>query len=147
MTDRTISEQAEQLSKRRARMLPFLAVLFLLQQGSYFSGGGGQSVDHVKIAAWIVMSIVLLLAFGTGGAWLRPKAVRALANDESTRAHRQLATVFGFWATMGCALGIYAVDLFEPVSGREAVHLIFTAGIATALLNFGMLERRALRDA
>ena len=147
MTEQTISEQAERLSRRRARMLTFLALIFLLQQGSYFSAGGDRTVDHVKIGAWVVMSVVLLLVFGTGGAWLRPRAVRDLANDESTRAHRQRATVYGFWAAMGCALGVYAVDLFEPVSGRDAVHLIFTAGIAAALLNFAFLERRAMRDA
>ena len=48
---------------------------------------------------------------------------------------------------MGTALGLYVVNLFEPVSGRDAVHIIVTVAVASALLNFGMLERRALRDA
>jgi hypothetical protein len=147
MTEQTISEQAERLSRRRARMLTFLAIIFLTQQVSYFSAGGDRTVDHVKIGAWVVMSVVRLFAFGTGGAGLRPKAVRDLASVESTRVHRLRASAYGFWAAMGCALGVYAVDLFEPVSGRDAVHLVFTAGIATALLNFAMLERRAMRDA
>ena len=147
MTEQTISEQAERLSRRRARMLTFFTLIFLIQQGSYFSAGGDRTVDHVKIGAWVVISVVMLLAFGTGGAWLRPKAVRDLANDESTRVHRLRASAYGFWAAMGCALGVYALNMFEPVSGRDAVHLVFTAGIATALLNFAMLERRAMRDA
>ena len=147
MTEQTISEQAERLSRRRARMLTFFTLIFLIQQGSYFSAGGDRTVDHVKMGAWVVMSVVMLLAFGTGGAWLRPKAVRDLANDESTRVHRLRASAYGFWAAMGCALGVYALNMFEPVSGRDAVHLVFTAGIATALLNFAMLERRAMRDA
>ena len=70
----------------------------------------------------------------------------AMLNDESTRAHRQTGYVYGFWAAMGTALGIYIVNMFEPVSGRDAVHIIVTAAVATALLNFGMLERRALRN-
>jgi hypothetical protein len=37
--------------------------------------------------------------------------------------------------------------MFEPVSGRDAVHVIVTAAIAAALVRFGMLERRALKDA
>ena len=49
-------------------------------------------------------------------------------------------------AAMGTAIGIYVVAMFEPVSGRDAVHIIVTAAVAAALLNFGMLERRALRD-
>ncbi len=39
-----------------------------------------------------------------------------------------------------------SIDMFEPVSGRDAVHIIVTAGIAVALIRFGMLERRALKD-
>ena len=35
MTELTISEQAEHLSRRRARMLPFLAVIYLTQQASF----------------------------------------------------------------------------------------------------------------
>jgi hypothetical protein len=35
--------------------------------------------------------------------------------------------------------------LFEPVSAREAIHVVMTVGIATALLRFGWLERRAHR--
>ena len=33
----SVAEQAEFLSKRRARMLPALAVIFLAQQASYFA--------------------------------------------------------------------------------------------------------------
>jgi hypothetical protein len=33
----------------------------------------------------------------------------------------------------------------EPLGAREAVHIIVTAGMLTALLRFGFLERRALR--
>ena len=146
MAEATISEQAEQLSKRRARMMMALAIIFLTQQASYFSGGDDRMVDQVRIGAWLVMSVVLLLAFATGGAWLKPRAVRDLANDESTRVHRQRAAALGFWTAMGCALGLFVVDLFEPVDGRDAAHLILSASIAAALLYFAMLERRALRD-
>ena len=37
MVERNIAERADTLSKRRARMLPFLAVIFLSQQGTYFA--------------------------------------------------------------------------------------------------------------
>ena len=100
----------------------------------------------MKISAWLVLTIVLLAGLATGGAWFRSRAVRQLVNDESTRVHRQTAYVYGFWAAMGTALGLYIVSMFEPVSGRDAVHIIVTVAVATALLNFGLLERRALRD-
>ena len=148
MNQRSISEQAEKLSRRRARALPVLGLVFLAQQASFLSmpDEATRPVDHLKIGAWLVLSIVLLAGLATGGAWLRPRAVRELINDESTRAHRQMAYLYGFWAAMGTAIGIYVVAMFEPVSGRDAVHIIVTAAVAAALLNFGMLERRALRD-
>jgi hypothetical protein len=148
MKDRTISETAERLSSRRARALPVLGIVFLAQQASFLSmpEQSARPVDHLKIGAWLVLTIVLLAGLATGGAWFRPRAVRELMNDESTRAHRQTAYSYGFWAAMGTAIGLYLVNLFEPVSGRDAVHIIVTVAVATALLNFGMLERRALRD-
>jgi hypothetical protein len=148
MNQRSITEEADRLSRRRARALPFLGIVFLAQQASFLSipEASGRPVDHLKIGAWLVLTLVLLAGLATGGAWLRPRAVRELINDESTRAHRNTAYSYGFWAAMGTALGLYVFAMFEPVSGRDAVHIIVTIAVATALLNFGMLERRALRD-
>ncbi|WP_395623930.1 hypothetical protein, partial [Sphingomonas daechungensis] len=102
---------------------------------------------HFKIAAWLVLSIVLLAMLATGGAWLRSAEVRALLNDETTREHRKTGFANGFWAACVTAIVIYAVDLFEPVSGRDTVHIILTMAIAVAMLTFARLERHALRDA
>jgi hypothetical protein len=148
MSERSNAEQAEALSKRRARALPFLALLFLLQQGTYFTGGGAghRTVDHVHIAAWLVLSVVLLLALATGGGWIYPRAVRDLANDEATRAHRDDAFRTAFFVSMGACVLLYLVSFYEPLTGRDALHLVMTFGIAAALLRFGFLERRALRD-
>jgi predicted permease len=130
-------------------MLFVLAVLFLSQQASYFSGRHDVAgpVGHVKIAAWLLLSIVLLLMLATGGGWFRSAEVRALLNDETTREHRRAGFVSGFWASCLAAIVIYAVDLFEPISGRDTVHIILTVAIAAAMLTFGRLERRAHRHA
>ncbi|MFL6737387.1 MAG: hypothetical protein ACJ8F4_10065, partial [Sphingomonas sp.] len=100
MNQRSVSEKAEKLNRRRARVLPALAMIFLAQQASYLSipEHSARPVDHLKISAWLVLTIVLLAGLATGGAWFRPRAVRELVNDESTRAHRQTACVYGFWA-------------------------------------------------
>jgi len=145
MGDSTDAAKAEQLSRRRARALPVLGILFLTQQVTFFTGAGSgeRTVDHVQIGAWLVLSIVLLLALTTGGGWIYSKRVRDLANDESTRAHRADAFQWGFIAAMGACILMYGISLFEPVGGREAVHMVMTIGLATALIRFGWLERRA----
>lgn len=141
-------EAAHTLSRRRARMLPALAVIFIAQQVSYFAepDAGMRAVDHVKIGAWVLLSVVLLLALATGGFWFKPKRVRALMEDDVTRANRADAFRLAFLVTMAGAILLYFVSLFDPMSGREAIHLLTTIGIATALLRFGLLERRALSD-
>jgi len=142
-------EIADRLSRRRARMLPMLAIIFISQQAAYFSGrieDGARAVDHVKIAAWLVLSVVMLLALTTGGFWFRPKEVRALLDDDVTRANRADALRIGFLVTMASAIALYFVNFFEPMGARDAIHILMSFGIVAALLRFGYLERRAHRD-
>src|SRR3982751_3658015 len=124
MTERSISERAESLSKRRARMLPALAVIFLSQQVTFFSqmsGGEHVSAEKAKISAWLVLSAVMLFALAPKGFWLEPKEVRDLVDDENTRANRNEAMRLGFLFAMGTAIGIYILTMFDTVTGREAV--------------------------
>jgi hypothetical protein len=147
MNERTIAEQAEHLSRKRSRLWPMLAIIFLTQQAAYFSSPEtGRAVDHVKVGAWMVLSIVLLLALTTGGGWIYPREVRERANDDLTKANRLQAFRVGFLASMMGCIALYALSFFEPVSGREAIHLVMTIGIAAAIMRMGYLERRAERD-
>jgi uncharacterized membrane protein len=146
----SIPEKAEYLSKRRARMLPALAVIFLSQQVTFFSqmsGGEHVSAEKAKISAWLVLSVVMLFALATKGFWLEPKEVRDLVDDENTRANRNEAMRWGFLFAMGAAIGVYILTMFDTVTGREATHIIMSFGIAAAILRWGVLERRALRSA
>jgi predicted CDP-diglyceride synthetase/phosphatidate cytidylyltransferase len=142
-------ETADRASRRRARGLPFLAILFILQQVSYFTGtveDGTRTVDQVRIGAWLVLTVVLLLYLATGGSWLQRRPVRALLNDEVSRANRLEGMRAGFLAAMIAGIVIYALTYFDQMTARETVHLIITVGIAAALLRFGFLERRGHRD-
>ena len=147
----TNAETADRLVRRRARMMPALAGMFIAQQAVYFTGTrmdeGTRLVNYVAIGGYLALSVVLLVGLATGGGWLKSAGVRALANDESTRANRAEAFRLGFLATMIASLALYVLSLFEPLGAREAIHILMAAGIATALLRFGLLERRALRDA
>ena len=145
-------EAAERLGRRRARILPVLAILFLTQQLSFFTSEMERtsevirSVDHVKFGAWMALSLVLLAALYTGGFWFHRREVRDLMNDEITREHRARALSLGFLVAMLTAIALYVVDMAEPVGTRMAIHVIVTLGIGAALVRFGALERRAHRD-
>jgi hypothetical protein len=139
-------ETADRLSRRRARMLPVLAVVFLAQQAAYFADpGDGRAVAQVRIGAWVVMGLVLLLALVTGGAFFRSAEVRALLNDEVTRANRARAFEAGFVSAMLSAMLLFCLRGALEFSVGEVIHLIVSAGMVSALVIFGMLERRAHR--
>ena len=148
MTQRTDHEIADRLTRRRARIIPVFAVLFLSGQAVYFGRLADplRTVDTVRISAWLAWAMALLLLLATGGGLFRGAAVRALLNDETTRDHRLRALAFGFWFAMAACVAMYVTSVFEPVTAREAIHLILTFGVGPALLRFGMLERRALKN-
>jgi len=148
MSKAGIAEQAERLSRKRARMWPILGIIFLTQQAIYFAQTDTErAVDVVRISAWLLLSVVLLLALATGGGWIYSREVRERANDDVTRANRDQAFRIGFFASMIGCIALFFLSLFEPMSGREAVHIVLTIGIAAALLRMGFRERRAQRDA
>lgn len=143
MVERTISEQAERLARRRARMLPVLAIFYLAQQVSFFASPPGERmVDHFKIAGWAAMSAVLLAGLVTGGFWLRGPKLREMLNDELNRAHRADALRIGFILAMLAGIILYVVGTAVPLTDREVIHLIVSVGIGAALIRFGILERR-----
>lgn len=140
-------ELADRLTRRRVRIFTILGIYFLVGQTAFFSNlahpGGAESL---KVGAWLVWAVVLLLVLATGGNFIRGRAVRHLLEDEVTQTNRRKAYTVGFWAAAGASVLVYVLTMFEPVSGREAVHLILTAAVAGALLSFARLERRSLRD-
>jgi hypothetical protein len=144
MTQEADVATAERLGRRRARMLPVLGVFFLTQQAAFFANPPGErAVDHVRIGAWVVMSAVLLFVLHTGGGLFRSPAVRAMLNDEPTRANRASAMHWGFLAAMIAGIVLYVAQGVSAFTAREIIHLIVSAGMVAALVRFGMLERRA----
>jgi hypothetical protein len=148
MTETSDVEKAERLGRRRARLFTFQAIIFISWQGLFLSSASGEpmrGVDAIKISAWFVWVLVLLLMLATGGNLLRGRKLRALLNDEFTQQNRRAGYVTGFWAAVCACVGLYVVDMFEAVTGREAVHIVLSAAIAAALLTFAARERRSLR--
>jgi hypothetical protein len=146
MSERSVSERAEFLSTRRARMIPALTVIYFSQQTIYFTAAGGHgSAQTAKISAWLVLSALMLAGLATKGFWFQPREVRELIDDENTRANRRDAMCTGFILAMLGAIGVYVITMFEPLNGREAAHIIMSSGIGAALIRWGYLERRAHR--
>ncbi len=144
MTDTELTDRAERIGRKRARMLPILPVLLLAQQGSYFSSTeSGRTVDHVHLAAWIIMTLAVLLLLSTNGFWNYRRDLRKLLDDEVTRDHRARAMATGFVSAMLSGIVLFAMKGALEFTAAEAIHLIVSAGLIAALLRFAWLERRA----
>ena len=136
------TELAERLGRRRAGMLLGMTALFLVQQGAYFSQPPAErAVDYVRIGAWMLLAACLLAALLTGGFWLKPRAIRALMDDEVTLANRASALKLGFTLSMAVAIALYVLAYPLGLSAREVIHVIVSTGIAAGLLRFALLER------
>ena len=150
MVDRGIAEKAERLSRKRARMLPLLAAIYLSQQLTFFTAldpAGHDSARYAKTGMWLVLTLLLLAGIATRGFWFTDAQTRMLIDDEHTRANRMEAMRLGFVVGMLTAVATVIIAMFEPVRANEAAQLVLSFGIGAALIRFGMLERRAYRDA
>lgn len=149
MTRRSMAERADQLSRQRARMLPFLTLIYLTQQAAYFTSINGdphRGVENVKVGAWMLLSVVLLAALVSKGFWLEPREVRNLIDDEGTRANRLEATRWGFMAAILGGIAAYVLAQFQPITAGGVAHIVLSLGLGAALIRFGLLERHAHRD-
>ena len=143
----TNAEEAERLSRKRAGMMPVLGVLLIVQQGIFFTDEDTHRlVDQIRTTGWLALAAVILAALVTGGYWFKSREVRALMDDDVTRANRASALTLGFVMAIATAIALYAIEAFVPgsVTTREAIHVIVTIGLFGALLRFGLLERRSL---
>ncbi|MET0370860.1 MAG: hypothetical protein ABW039_05720 [Sphingobium sp.] len=140
-------EIADRLTRRRARMATVLGIVFVATQGFRIAEDQmTRPVDYFQFVAWGLWLLVLLLFLLFGGAFFRSQAVRDLMNDEPSEQNRRRALVCGFWAMIACIFICYALSFYEPVSVREALHVIVTVGVGAALMRFGALERRSLAE-
>src|SRR4051812_22626329 len=108
------AEEADRLSRRRARMMVPMALIFITQQATFFSDRANdhRTVSYVHAAGWLVLAAVILAGLATGGFWFKPKAVRALMEDEVTRENRHRALSLGFVLAMVTAMILFAIDRF-----------------------------------
>lgn len=133
-------EKAERFSHGRALAAPFLGLLVLLaQQGTLYVFDWG-SDSLVQIFVWLGFAIVMLALLLTGGAWILPARVRRIADDEVSRANRQVAIVTAYIVAMVVCLLVWAISPFEPLHAQRAANMIVSTSLGTAFVAYGLRE-------
>jgi len=143
-TDQTPAEAADRLSRRRVRILSAVMVLFAVQQATISVNPPTRTVEIVSLAAWLVMAFALMMNLRTGGLFLRRPELRALANDEVTRANRAEATEWGFFAAISTAIALSVVAALTATPVMMALRLVILLGLFIATYRFVELEKQAL---
>lgn len=141
-------EKADRLGRRRTRLLFVVAIILISQQASFDlildrAGGPLRTVDMVALGGWVALVIAALAALMSGGSYFHSREIRALTNDELSRANRSRALAGGFVIAIVTAVVVFVVASFREVTAPEAIHAIVTVGLAGALLRFATLERKA----
>lgn len=142
------ADYADRFASGRARVAIVLALFMLFSQaGSWRAEDISASGPHaVHVVALIVWSTMVLAFLVLGGGLLLNARTRALVNDETTLDHCRRAMAAGFVTAIVMGGVVYLTTLVEPMSAQTGVRLIMTFTIVVALLRFGTLERRALKD-
>src|SRR3954453_18458845 len=138
-------EQAERMGRARSRLFFVLALVFFAGQSAYFASSPLTRDSHVRIGAWLILVVLILMLLATGGFLFRGRKVRDLLNDETSRHNRLAAQAMGFWVTIITALVVYVESIFDAVSLNEGIHIIVTTGVGAALISFAVREARAHR--
>ena len=141
------AELADRLVIKRARIAQTFGIIFIaLMVTTPHDDHLLDRPEALHLGAWFAWAVILLLFLATGGGLLRGRRVRALMNDETTRQHRLRALAVGFWAAIGTALFMYGLSFIGPMSVSEATRLIISFSVGSALIQFGSLEKKALKD-
>lgn len=144
MSGQSIAEQAEQKSRSRAISYLTLSAILAILMIAVVLGLGGDFVQGMWAGALAMCALNLLPIH----RWLRPRSeVTRLMEDEVTRDYRRFSSTVGFWAAIPAAiiLGFPAREGFA-IDGWLMGQLVASAGVVAAMLTFGILELRALRD-
>lgn len=142
-------EVADKVSRKRAVAVAIAAGVFLLIQvvTRPVFNSEPDTAHLSRLIMWALNAAALLLLLYTGGGLMQKREIRALVNDEITRANSRSAVNVGYWIAMTIAMGLYALAGYRDLTAREVIYLIVTPSVGIALLAFSWLELRAHRDA
>ena len=98
-----------------------------------------------RSSLWIAMILMAGLCLTPFVGIALPRRLRTLLNDETTREHRRIAMNAAFWATLLSAAAITVVGAASVIPTFQAVRIVVTATLVSALVSFATLELRAAR--
>lgn len=128
-----IADRAERLSRIRSVVAVTLGTVLIATQQQRMDGGAG---PFGWVLTGLIMAAFLLWA---SGLFRRP-AVCGILNDEGSALNRRRALTIGFWNMLTTAIVCYALSYVKEYGPRDAIQIIISVGMSSALISFGLWE-------
>ena len=135
-----VAERAERLAKQRSKAAIVLGIVLGATQTQRMDDSGGGPVS------WIVTGLVIAIFLVWASGVFRNTALRGVLNDESSDLSRRRSLTIGFWNMLATAVVCYLLSYLKDYGPRDAIQVIMTVGISSALISFGVSERNAARS-
>ena len=132
-------DAAERKSRARAVCMALLAAVTTFTS-TFGSDNPANDAATFRGGSWLVTIVLAVLILATGGGLNLNARLRALMNDELSKANQRRALAFGFYAAMLVATALYVVSWSTPIEIRAGLRLVTGLGIAAALARYAMLE-------
>ena len=128
------TERAERLSAVRAAVAIVLGTdLAATHMQRMDARGGGPTM-------WLVTGVIVAVFLLWASGLFRNAALRGFLNDEGSAVSRRRAMMIGFWNMLAIALVCYAFTFVKDDGPRDAIQIIMTVGMTSALIAFGVAE-------
>ena len=130
---------AERASRGRAIIMALAAVVLVLNTALQY-GDPDFLEPGFRGGSWILVVCIWMFILAHGGGLRMTGRMRRLLNDELSLSNRARALTAGFYAALATGLAVYAATWRVDIAGGDAVKLIVSAGLSTALLVYAWLE-------
>lgn len=135
-----VAERAERLSKHRAIAAIVMGTILAATQTQRMDASGAGPIT------WIVTGVVVAIFLLWASGLFRNTALRGILNDEGSDVSRRRSLMIGFWNMLATAVVCYILTYVKDYGPRDAIQIIMSVGICSALISFGVAERVSERQ-
>lgn len=129
-----VAERAERLSQRRAIAAIIMGTVLAATQTQRMDASGAGPVS------WVITGIVVAVFLLWASGLFRSAALRGILNDEGSDVSRRRSLMIGFWNMLATAVVCYVLTYVKDYGPRDAIQIIMSVGICSALISFGVAE-------
>jgi high-affinity Fe2+/Pb2+ permease len=135
-----VAERAERLSKHRAIAAIVMGTVLAATQTQRMDASGAGPIT------WIITGVVVAIFLLWASGLFRDTALRGILNDEGSDVSRRRSLMIGFWNMLATAVVCYVLTYVKDYGPRDAIQIIMSVGICSALISFGVAERVSARQ-